>query len=154
MTLLATNHICIASDHAGLLLKTSIITHLQERGARVTDFGTNSSASCDYPTYAQELCAAVLAQQIPGILICGSGIGMSIAANRFSGIRAALCTHEFHALASRQHNNANVLCIGERITAQGLALRMIETFLTTPFEGGRHARRVELLENTLSCKQL
>lgn len=136
----------IASDHAGFSLKTTLAAHVRGMGLTVTDLGAHSEASCDYPVYAHELCARVLASGSPGVLICGTGIGMSITANRHPGIRAALCSHEFHARAARAHNNANILCLGERVTAPGLACVLTEIFLTTPFEGGRHARRVEQIE--------
>ena len=136
----------IASDHAGLSLKQDIVRHLGSKGWKVEDIGTHSRESCDYPLFADRLCAEVLRTGRKGILICGSGIGMSIAANRHKGIRAALCTHEFHASATRAHNDANVLCLGERVTAPGLACILADLFLTTEFEGGRHQRRVDLLD--------
>jgi ribose 5-phosphate isomerase B len=141
-----TKSLFIASDHAGFALKSAVAAYL--RGAKwdVADLGAHSSASCDYPIHAHELCVKVLASGLPGILVCGTGIGMSIAANKHPGIRAALCTHEFHAHATRAHNDANVLCLGERITAPGLACMLAEIFLATPFEGGRHARRVGEIE--------
>lgn len=142
--------IFIGSDHAGFDLKTGVCDYLVTQGFKVTDLGTHSKDSCDYPESARNVCEAVLENNGTGILICGTGIGMSIAANRFKGIRAALCTHEFHARATRQHNNANVLCMGERVTAPGLAVELVRIFLETPFEGGRHERRVSLIENNAS----
>lgn len=136
----------IGSDHAGFSLKAAVIEYLKSEGRAVTDLGTHSADSCDYPQAARAVCKAVLENGGQGVLICGSGIGMSIAANRCPGIRAALCTHEFHARACRQHNDANVLCLGERVTAPGLALELVKIFLQTGFEGGRHARRVELID--------
>ena len=137
--------VIIASDHAGFALKNLLTEHLQGRGHEVQDLGPANAQSCDYPVYAQAVCEKVLAQADAfGILICGTGIGMSMAANRVPGIRAALCTTEFQTRATRQHNNANVLCLGERVTGPGLALVMAELFLETPFEGGRHARRIAL----------
>lgn len=136
----------IASDHAGFDLKNALAAALKEKGIAVTDLGTDSMASCDYPDFAHTLCSKVLETGAPGILICGTGIGMSIAANRHHGIRAALCTHEFHAKACRAHNNANVLCLGARVTAPGLAIELADLFLTTPFEGGRHQTRIERIE--------
>lgn len=136
----------IASDHAGLTLKNAIMLHLSAQGYTVDDHGTNSAASCDYPVFAKRCCQAVLQQQEPGILICGTGIGMSIAANRIPGIRAALCTCEFHARACREHNNANVLCLGERVTGVGVAFGLVDIFLHTPFAGDRHQRRVDMLD--------
>lgn len=133
----------IASDHAGFALKSAVAAHARGMGLMVTDLGTHSEASCDYPVYAHALCSKVLASGLPGILICGTGIGMSVTANRHPGIRAAVCSHEFHARAARAHNDANVLCLGERVTAPGLACILTEIFLGTPFEGGRHTRRIE-----------
>lgn len=138
--------IFIGSDHAGFALKTAVLEYLKAEGRDVTDLGTHSAESCDYPQPAQAVCKAVLEQNGIGILICGTGIGMSISANRFKGIRAALCTHEFHARATRQHNNANVICMGERVTAPGLAVELVKVFLKTAFEGGRHERRIELID--------
>lgn len=138
--------IFIGSDHAGFTLKSAIFEFLKQDGRKVTDMGTYSMESCDYPNSAQAVCKEVLAKNGVGILICGTGIGMSITANRIKGIRAAMCTHEFHARAARQHNNANVLCLGERVTAPGLALELLKIFLNTGFEGGRHERRVALID--------
>ena len=138
----------IASDHAGFTLKQALCQHLESKGWKVEDLGAHSQASCDYPVFADELCREVLRTGHKGILICGSGVGMSMAANRHKGIRAALCTHEFHASATRAHNNANVLCLGERVTAPGLACILADLFLTTEFEGGRHQRRVDLFDPT------
>ena len=135
----------IASDHAGLHLKSALVEYLSTVGFQAEDVGTYSGESCDYPDFAHRLCQKVLETGGKGILICGTGIGMSIAANRHEGIRAALCTHEFHAEATRAHNNANVLCLGERITAPGLACLLARIFLTTEFEGGRHAGRIAKL---------
>ncbi|MEG2173049.1 MAG: ribose 5-phosphate isomerase B [Desulfovibrionaceae bacterium] len=137
----------IASDHAGFTLKSSLILHLSSLGHTIIDEGTHSTASCDYPLYARKVCAAVLEDaDCQGILICGTGVGMSITANRMPGIRAALCTSEFQARATRQHNNANVLCLGERVTGAGLAYAIVHAFLDTPFEGGRHQRRIDLID--------
>lgn len=136
----------MGSDHAGLALKDLLAAHLHQAGYTVHDHGCHTKESCDYPNYAKKVCDQVVATAFPGILVCGSGIGMSIAANRVPGIRAALCTHEFHAKACRNHNNANIICFGERVTAPGLAVLMTEIFLSEPFEGGRHARRVDAIE--------
>jgi len=138
--------IIIGSDHAGLALKKVLVAHLTEKGHEIVDMGADSEASCDYPVYAFKVCDQVLAKGCLGILICGSGIGMSMAANRVRGIRAALCTSEFHAEKSRAHNDANILCLGERITGAGHAASIADTFLATPFEGGRHQRRVDLFD--------
>ena len=139
--------VCIASDHAGFALKTALCRHLDGKGWKVEDMGTRSEDSCDYPVFAAALCREVLARNLAGILVCGSGIGMAMAANRHRGIRAALCTHESQALSARAHNNANVLCFGARLTAPALACLMADAFLAGEFEGGRHQRRIELLES-------
>lgn len=133
----------LASDHAGHALKDLLARELPRLGFSVTDHGTDSGESCDYPVFAHKLCDAVLAENGRGILVCGSGIGMSMAANRHDGIRAALCTTELHARLSRLHNDANVLCLGARITGDELALAIVAAFLETGFEGGRHQRRID-----------
>ncbi|MDR1126323.1 MAG: ribose 5-phosphate isomerase B [Deltaproteobacteria bacterium] len=143
---LASKTIFLGSDHAGFGLKSDLAAWLKSLGLKVEDCGAHSGESCDYPMAAHKVCHAVLAGDGIGVLVCGSGIGMSIAANRHRGIRAALCTHEFHARGCRAHNNANIICLGERITAPALARELVELFLTTPFEGGRHERRLELIE--------
>lgn len=135
----------LACDHAGLELKETLKAALEARGLNICDHGTHSRESCDYPQYAHALCAAVEAENGRGILICGTGIGMSIAANRHAGIRAALCTTELHARFTRLHNNANVLCLGARVTGVELALAIMHVFLDTAFEGGRHQRRIDQL---------
>ena len=132
----------IASDHAGYALKAHLVQFLAQKGINVVDEGTNSTDSCDYPVLAHKLCTAVQKEQGTGILICGTGIGISIAANRHAGIRAALCATELQARLSRQHNNANVLCMGERVLGVGLAEMITDTWLETEFAGGRHERRV------------
>ena len=140
--------VIVGSDHAGFNLKESIKKQLAALNIPVCDMGTHSTESCDYPCIAKKVCAAVLEQPGScGILVCGTGIGMSITANRIRGIRAALCASEFQARATRQHNNANVLCLGERVTGPSVALAMVEQFLGTDFEGGRHQRRIDLIEN-------
>ena len=139
--------IFIASDHAGFDLKAEITACLISAGHNVRDLGTHSKESCAYPVYTDKVCAAVLDDASAlGILICGSGIGMSIAANRHKGIRAALCASEFQARFTRRHNNANVLCLAERVTGKGVALEIANIFLAEDFEGGRHARRVAMLD--------
>ncbi|GFM38380.1 ribose 5-phosphate isomerase B [Desulfovibrio psychrotolerans] len=138
--------VIIGSDHAGFALKEVLVRHLESLGYTVSDAGPESAQSCDYPVFARKVCDMVLAEEVPGILICGTGIGMSMAANRQPGIRAALCTNEFHARATRQHNNANVLCLGERVTGPGVAMELARIFLETPFEGGRHQRRIDIFE--------
>jgi ribose 5-phosphate isomerase B len=137
----------IASDHAGFILKEYLHLALEEKGWKVEDLGPASPDTTDYPDYAHKLCKNILDTGHKGILICGSGIGMSITANRHKGIRAALCTHELHAEVCRRHNDANVLCLGERITAPGLAAVLVQRFLDTEFEGGRHQHRLDKIEN-------
>lgn len=135
----------IASDHAGLALKTAIGQRLAQQGYDIVDHGTHSDASCDYPAFAHALSRAVEEENGRGILICGTGIGMSVAANRHAGIRAALCTTELHARLARRHNDANVLCLGARMTGDILAQAITDAFLATEFEGGRHQRRLDHL---------
>ncbi len=132
----------MASDHAGFVLKEFLKNYAMAQGYDVEDHGTHSTQSCDYPVFAKSLCEAVVKSGARGILVCGTGAGMSIMANRHKGIRAALCGTEFQVKASRQHNNANVLCLGERVTGQGLAQSMLDVFLQTAFEGGRHEGRI------------
>ncbi|MFW6005110.1 MAG: ribose 5-phosphate isomerase B [Desulfonatronovibrionaceae bacterium] len=133
------------SDHAGIHLKIKLIGLLEE-DFQCIDVGTRDAASCDYPIYAFELGRQVLKHDAQGILICGSGIGMSMTANRIKGIRAALCLNEYMARMSRMHNKANVLCLGERIVGPGLAESIARVFLGTGFEGGRHERRIHLMD--------
>lgn len=135
--------IAIGSDHGGFNLKNTVMEHLKEQGYEFNDFGTYMADSCDYPDIAIEVAEKVAAGEYDrGILICGTGIGIGIAANKVKGIRAALCHDTFSAHASREHNNANILTMGERIIGPGLALEIVDTWLKTEFEGGRHERRV------------
>ncbi|WP_340696010.1 ribose 5-phosphate isomerase B [Hydrogenobacter thermophilus] len=139
--------IAIGSDHAGYLLKEKIKEFLISRSYQVIDFGTTSAESTDYPIFAREVALAVQrgeAQQ--GILICGTGIGMCITANKFKGVYAALCTDEYMARVSRQHNNANILCLGSRVLGEALAISIVDAWLNADFEGGRHERRVDLIK--------
>ena len=139
--------IYIASDHGGFNLKTFLVQHLKDKGHDVHDLGPSDPASCDYPLKAQAVTDALLKnEEAFGILVCGTGIGMSMAANRVPGIRAAVCTNEFHASYSRAHHNANVICLGERVTGPGIAADMVDIFLSTQFEGGRHLRRISLFD--------
>jgi ribose 5-phosphate isomerase B len=131
------------SDHAGLALKNSLIAHLQAKGIEVVDLGTHSQASVDYPDYAEAVARKVAAGEGLGLLVCGSGQGMAMTANRIPGVRAAVVSDTFSACATRQHNDANVLCLGERILGPGLAAEILDIFIATPYEGGRHQRRVE-----------
>lgn len=140
--------IYIGSDHAGVCLKAALVQHLTGQGHAVQDLGPAEAVSCDYPISARAVCDRVLADTGSfGILICGTGIGMSMAANRRAGIRAALCACEFQARAARRHNDANILCLGERVTGPAVALSMAELFLNTSFEGGRHKRRIDLFND-------
>ena len=138
----------LGSDHAGLELKTVVAAHLAAAGHTVVDLGPSEAKSVDYPDFAKAVCAKVLdTPESCGILICGTGIGMSMAANRIPGIRAALCVNEYLARMTRLHNDANVLCLGERVIGQGLAASIVDAFMDTAFEGGRHQRRVDLIES-------
>ena len=139
----------IGSDHGGFALKEAIKKHLEERGLEYQDFGTSSSASCDYPVYGRAVAKAVAAGECElGILICGTGIGISITANKVPGVRAALCGDCFSAKATREHNDANILALGARVTGPGLALMIVDTFLDTPFSGDeRHMRRISMIED-------
>lgn len=136
--------IVMGSDHAGLQLKLKVKAHLEARGFEVTDVGTNTPESCNYTVYADALCKTLTAGDADlGILVCGTGIGMSIAANKHKGIRAACCENTFSARMTRMHNDANVLCFGERVIGYGLACDLVDLFVDTPFEGGRHQARVD-----------
>ncbi len=135
--------IAIGSDHAGYALKCEIIRHLEEKGVQFIDCGCNGE-SVDYPDIAEKTCAKVVSGEADkGILICGTGVGISISANKIKGIRAALCGDWYSAKYTRLHNDANVLCMGGRVIGAGLAAEITDIFLETEFEGGRHARRVE-----------
>ena len=133
----------IGSDHGGIHLKEVLKQHLAERGIEVQDAGTYTEESCDYPDIAVKVCREITNGSAErGILVCGTGIGMSMAANKVKGIRAALCGDVFSAAMSREHNNANVICMGERVLGPGLAVRILDAWLDTEFAGGRHERRV------------
>lgn len=138
--------ILIGSDHGGYNLKNLIKAHLEEHGVEVKDYGCYSEDSCDYPVIAKEVARNVLLSGDRGILVCGTGIGMSISANRFKGIRASHCTDTFTARMTRMHNDSNILCLGERITGPGLVLDIVDIWLETEFEGGRHKNRINMLE--------
>ena len=140
--------IAIGSDHGGFALKQALMAHLDKRGLACKDLGAYSEASCDYPQYAKAVANAVASGECErGILICGTGIGVSITANRIPGIRAALCGDCFSAEAARLHNDANILCMGARVVGEGLALKIADTFLDTPFSNDeRHKRRISMIE--------
>lgn len=136
--------IALGSDHGGLGLKQEIISHLEKKGYEIKDYGTYSTESCDYPDFALKTAEAVASKECDlGVIVCGTGIGISIAANKVPGIRAALCNDTFSAHATREHNNANILALGERVVGRGLALDIVDTFLNAEFEGGRHQKRVD-----------
>ena len=138
--------IAIGSDHGGYALKQEIMKHLSTLGLEYKDFGTHSEESCDYPIYGEAVGRAVASGEYErGIIICGTGIGISIAANKVKGVRAALCGDCYSAEYTRRHNDANILALGARVTGSGLALKIVDTFLSTEFEGGRHARRVAMI---------
>ncbi|HWI60424.1 MAG TPA: ribose 5-phosphate isomerase B [Symbiobacteriaceae bacterium] len=145
--------VAIGSDHGGLDLKEAVISVLTELHLEFVDMGTHDRSSCDYPDYAEKVAAAVVSGECEqGILICGTGIGMSIAANKVPGIRAALCNEIFSAKMARNHNDANILCIGARVVGPGVAQEIVKAYFTSGFEGGRHARRVEKL-NLLDARK-
>ena len=138
--------IIIGCDHGGFELKQEVIAHLNKRGIEVTDVGTYSTESCNYPDYACALCTRIQSGEFErGILICGTGIGISIAANKHNGIRAACCSDTFSARMTRCHNDANLLCIGARVIGSCLALDIVDAFLGAEFEGGRHKTRVDMM---------
>ena len=138
--------IALACDHGGFALMQEVKEYLDTRGLTYKDFGTYSTESCDYPEFAMLAARAVSTGECDkGILICGTGIGMSMAANKFPGIRAALCGDCFSAEMTRRHNDANILALGARVTGAGLALKIVEIFLDTGFDGGRHAQRIEMI---------
>lgn len=136
--------IAIAADHGGFELKDSMVEYIKSLGNEVIDLGTNSADSVDYPDYAKKVCEEIQQGNSDlGILICGTGVGMSLAANKFEGIRAACVSDVYSAKMSRNHNNANVLCIGARVIGDEVAKLIIKTFLENEFEAGRHQRRVD-----------
>lgn len=141
--------IAVGSDHGGFELKKEVMEHLKMRNIEYKDFGTYSRESCDYPVYAKKVAESVLNHECEfGILICGTGIGISISANKMKGIRAALCHDCFSAEATRSHNDANILAMGARVVGSGLALKIVDTFLDTPFSNDeRHIRRINLIED-------
>jgi len=140
--------LAVGSDHGGFALKREIMAHLDKRGIEYRDFGTYSEESCDYPVFGKAVAQAVASGECErGILVCGTGIGISIAANKVPGIRAALCGDCFSAQATREHNDANILALGARVVGGGLALKIVDTFLDTPFSNEeRHIRRISMIE--------
>lgn len=141
--------IVFGCDHAGYEIKDAVIAHIKEKGHEVTEVGTYSSASCHYPIYAAAACKKILSGEAElGILICGTGVGMSIAANKHDGIRAACCSDCFSARLTREHNDANVLCIGQRVVGVGLALDLVDAFLDATYaNSGNHLTRVAMLKD-------
>ena len=137
--------IIIGSDHGGFNLKQEVIKRLNTLNYEVLDLGCYTQESCDYPVIAKAVAKEVLNSNCKGILICGTGIGVSIAANRFEGIRASHCTDTFTARMTRMHNDSNILCLGERIPGVGLALDIVDIWLNTEFEGGRHQKRIDMI---------
>ena len=136
--------LAIGCDHGGFELKKEIVAHLTKNAVQFKDFGTHDGNSVDYPDIASAVCKSILSGECEnGILVCGTGIGISIAANKHKGIRAAVCSDEFSAKFTRLHNDANVLCLGGRVVGPGLACELVDIFLSTGFEGGRHAVRVD-----------
>lgn len=142
----------ISADHAGFELKKILVNELEKNGYEVTDYGTNNAESTDYPDFAYAVAKSVQeGKNEMGVIICGSGVGVSITANKVEGVRAANCFNTEMAKLARQHNNANVICIGARFVASEEAKEMVESFLSTEFEGGRHQRRVEKIHSLTGC---
>lgn len=138
--------IAIGCDHVGLELKPCIVEHLEKRGHTVQDFGTNSYERTDYPIYGKAVAEAVASGACEkGIVLCGTGVGISIAANKIHGIRAVVCSEPYSALLSRRHNDTNVLALGARVVGSALALMIVDAWLAGEYEGGRHAKRVDML---------
>lgn len=139
--------IAIGCDHVGFELKLHVIDHLKRRGVDVTDFGTHSEERTDYPVFAKDVARSVVSGECDGgILICGTGVGISIAANKVSGIRAVVCSEPYSALLSREHNDTNVLAFGSRVVGEDLAKMIVDAWLSGEYEGGRHQRRIDMLE--------
>ena len=135
--------VALGADHGGYELKEAIKIHLKEKGYETVDFGTDSTESVDYAVYGEKVGEYVVKEGCLGILCCGTGIGISLAANKVNGVRAACCSDYFSAKMTRAHNNANILSLGGRVVGVGLALELVDVFLETEFEGGRHQRRID-----------
>ena len=136
----------VANDHASVEMKQQVVAYLKEKGYDVVNYGTDSTESCDYPVYGEKIGHAVVSGEVDfGIAICGTGLGISLAANKVHGIRAAVCSEPYTARLSRQHNNANILAFGSRVIGIELAKMIIDEFLGAEFEGGRHQRRVDMI---------
>jgi len=139
--------IAIGSDHAGLPLKKSVIEHLEQCEVTVIDCGTYDLNRTDYPLFAEKVVKVIRSDEVEsGILICGSGVGMAVSANKFNGIRAVVCSEAYSAVMARQHNNANVLCMGRHVVGQGLANLIVDQWLKSEYEGGRHQKRLDLIK--------
>lgn len=137
--------IAIASDHGGFELKEIIKNHLAQKNLSFLDLGTNSTEACDYPVYAKLVSNAIINKEVQkGILVCGSGQGMAMCANKFNEIRAVVCSDTFSAHASREHNDSNVLCLGQRVVGANLALDIVDSWLNAEYEGGRHQKRINM----------
>ena len=140
--------IAIGCDHGGYALKLAVKKHLEEKGYEVVDYGCHSTESVDYPVYGEKVGRAVAGGECElGVLICGTGIGISLAANRVPGVRAAVCSETYSAQLTREHNNANIIAFGARVVGEGPALAIVDAFLNAEFQGGRHAERVAMLDN-------
>ena len=140
--------IAVGSDHVGYDLKRTVAAHLISRGYEVRDYGCDGPESVDYPVYGELVGRAVAGGECGlGVLVCGTGLGISLAANRVAGIRAAVCSEPYTASLARRHNDANVIAFGARVVGAGLALMIVDRFLDSEFEGGRHARRVKMLDD-------
>ena len=140
--------IAIGNDHAAVELKKTIMEYVESMGHEVTNFGTDSSESCNYPEYGEKVANAVASGEFDcGILICGTGVSISLAANKVNGIRAVVCSEPYSALLSRQHNDTNILAFGARVVGLDLALMIVDTWLSGVYEGGRHARRVQMISD-------
>lgn len=147
--------IALGADHGGYELKNEIRTHLENQGIEVLDLGTNSKESVDYPKYGFMVGDAIINGKADlGVIVCGTGLGISMAANKVPGIRAAVCTETYSARMAREHNNANILALGGRVVGVGLALDIVDIFIKTPFAGGRHARRVDLISSIEKGEEL
>ena len=140
--------LAIGADHGGYALKTFILKYLTEQGHECVDYGCDSPERCDYPVYGERVARAVAGGECElGVLICGTGIGISLAANRVPGIRAAVCSEPYSAQLTREHNNANIICFGARVVGEGTAMTIVDAFLAAKFQGGRHAERVAMLDD-------
>ena len=139
--------IAIGCDHGGYALKLAVKKHLEEKGYEVIDYGCHGTESVDYPVYGEKVGRAVARGECElGVLICGTGIGISLAANRVKGVRAAVCSEPYSAEMTRRHNNANIIAFGARVVGEGTAMTIVDAFLGAQFDGGRHARRVDMIE--------